>query len=102
MKFLIALLSVFIIHSNAVAEDLRMYHKETVHEHYYDKGSIIFPNRNIVTNKPDKSIVEVWEIRKNISTNGIKRTLKRINCDSRQINTKQIIENGTINYSSDL
>ena len=98
MKYPAAILFIFIFYTTATAEKLKMFHNDSVHEHYYDRDSISYPVMKIASNTPDKSIIELWEVRKTVATNYLKRFEKRINCNNRQITTKKIIENGKINY----
>jgi hypothetical protein len=99
MRYIAALLSALSLYGIASAENLVMYHKDKTHLHYYDKSSIIFPTDTMASNPSAKSIIDLWEIRKSLSTGHIRRTEKVISCTTRRITTKNIIENGKHVYT---
>lgn len=101
MKRSMMIMLVLVMCGTAWAENLVLYHREKEHLHYYDKDSIFYPTMNTVGGTPDKSIIDVWEIRKNPVTRGVKRTEKRLNCTTRRIYTVREIEDGRVNYKVD-
>ena len=101
MKRSMMIMLVLGMYGTASAQNLVLYHRETGYLHYYDRDSVFYPTMNTVGGTPDKSIIDVWEIRKNPATGGVKRTEKRLNCSTRQIYTVREIENGVINYKLD-
>lgn len=101
MKRSVMILLVLVMCGTASAENLILYHREAQHLHFYDRDSIFYPNTNTVGGTPDKSIIDVWETRKNPATGGVKRTEKRLDCTTRRIYTVREIDNGRVNYKVD-
>lgn len=99
MRYILVIISALLLFEIASAETLVMYHKDSAHQHFYDKSSVFFPSNAMGSSSLNKSLVDVWEIRRNFATGTIVKTEKLIDCTTRRITAKNIIDNGKPVYS---
>jgi len=106
MKYILAVLIIYLSCNVATAENLKCFYRNAEGvgnddvDIYYDKDSINYPEKkkSFFGEKPNKAIIEVWEVMKFLKSKTEIKTFKRLNCDTRELILKAMIANGTYAY----